>query len=201
MCGASTSPRPYSETSRGSLPDTASPCRWLRPEAARPHGAWHQGLELPIQKVRRHQQIVVSGGRGLVLALVSGADAVLAHELAIAHLAHAVLFLGWRFRRMSRPSLTRASSARSRVMSIRSGLTGLLPAAINQPLRSALPRLFSVCSATCKSLPSPPYSAHLCPAEPFLAGTPACGVHSLPSSLPYSSPVCNCSAKDQDSRW
>ncbi|OGB69074.1 MAG: hypothetical protein A2486_04720 [Burkholderiales bacterium RIFOXYC12_FULL_65_23] len=49
---------------------------------------------------------------------------------------------------MSRSIFTRASSARSRLISICSALTGLLSAPLSQPSRCALTQLNSVCSAS-----------------------------------------------------
>ena len=51
------------------------------------------------------------------------------------------------FPRMSRSIFTRASSARSRLISICSALTTLLSAPLSLPERSALTQLNSVCSA------------------------------------------------------
>src|SRR6218665_3722 len=52
------------------------------------------------------------------------------------------------FPRMSRSIFTRASSARSRLISICSALTALLSAPVSLPRRSALTQLNSVCSTT-----------------------------------------------------
>jgi hypothetical protein len=77
--------------------------------------------------------------------------------------------VGWR---MSRSIVTRASSARRRLFSIRSALTCSLLTPRNWPAFSAFTQLASVCSTIPKPSQPPPPSAQKTPNEPPPACTP-----------------------------